>query len=235
MQCLLYKIYFWKGFSYILQIDMHLICAPMLTKLYSCKKWVLQAGPRAFAQPRAYACALPAPTDRPAPPISGTAARHCAAAHPSDAYLPSLFPPATRARRTTPVSATLGLLPGAIRQSGPGPMSPPRRVAPPRPDPHLFPPLFPSAALPPSRSLPARTAPLVLPSPLLSDPSSRAPEPPHRSPHLDRRLRPPAAHPPSWIPAEHRRRSPLPGELLPELPIPAISCNFLTPLPLRCC
>jgi hypothetical protein len=42
MQCLLYKIYFWKGFSYVLQIDMHLICAPMLAKFYSCKKWVLQ-------------------------------------------------------------------------------------------------------------------------------------------------------------------------------------------------
>jgi hypothetical protein len=41
MQCFLYKIYFWKGFSYILQIDMHLICAPMLTKFYSCKMWVL--------------------------------------------------------------------------------------------------------------------------------------------------------------------------------------------------
>jgi hypothetical protein len=44
MQCILYKIYFWKGFSYVLQIDMHLICAPMLTKFYSCKKWVLQGG-----------------------------------------------------------------------------------------------------------------------------------------------------------------------------------------------
>jgi hypothetical protein len=44
MQCILYKIYFWKGFSYLLQIDMHLICAPMLKKLYSCKKWVLQPG-----------------------------------------------------------------------------------------------------------------------------------------------------------------------------------------------
>jgi hypothetical protein len=41
MQCILCKIYFWKGFSYVLQINMHLICAPMLTKFYSCKKWVL--------------------------------------------------------------------------------------------------------------------------------------------------------------------------------------------------
>jgi hypothetical protein len=41
MECILYKIYFWKGFSYVLQIDMHLICTPMLAKFYSCKKWVL--------------------------------------------------------------------------------------------------------------------------------------------------------------------------------------------------
>jgi hypothetical protein len=46
MQCILYKIYFWKGFPYVLQNDMHLICAPMLTKFYSCKKWVLQYVPK---------------------------------------------------------------------------------------------------------------------------------------------------------------------------------------------
>jgi hypothetical protein len=44
MQGILYKIYFWKGFSYVLQIDMNFICAPMLTKFYSYKKWVLQGG-----------------------------------------------------------------------------------------------------------------------------------------------------------------------------------------------
>jgi hypothetical protein len=33
---------FLEGFSYVLQIDMHFICTPMLTKFYSCKKWVLQ-------------------------------------------------------------------------------------------------------------------------------------------------------------------------------------------------
>jgi hypothetical protein len=38
----------------------------------------------AYARPRSRAPALPAPADRPAPPVSGTAARHCAAAHPSD-------------------------------------------------------------------------------------------------------------------------------------------------------
>jgi hypothetical protein len=139
------------------------------------------------------------------------------------------FPPATRARRTSLASTMLGPLPGAVRRSRLGPMAPPRRVAPPCPDPHLFPPLSPSTALSSSHSLPAHAAPLVLPSPLLSDSSSRAPEPPHRSPHPDRRLRPPAAHSPLWIPAEHRHRPPLPSELLPELPITTISCNFSHP------
>jgi hypothetical protein len=32
---------FWKGFSYVLQIDMHLLCTPVLAKFYSCKKRVL--------------------------------------------------------------------------------------------------------------------------------------------------------------------------------------------------
>jgi hypothetical protein len=65
MQCLLYKIYFWKGFSYALEIDMHHIYAPMLTKFYSCKKWVLHAPTEVSLevlattkQPRAPSCAL---------------------------------------------------------------------------------------------------------------------------------------------------------------------------------
>jgi hypothetical protein len=33
---------FLKGFSYVLQIDMHFICTPMWTEFYSCKKWMLQ-------------------------------------------------------------------------------------------------------------------------------------------------------------------------------------------------
>jgi hypothetical protein len=185
----------------------------------------------AHARPRSRARALPAPTDRPAPPVSGTAARHCAATHLSDVS-PLSVSTATRARRTSPTSVELRPLSGTVRWSGPGPTAPPRRVAPPRPDPHLFPPLSPSATLSSSRSLPAHAAPLVLPSPLLSDPSSRAPEPPHRSPDPDRCLQPPAAHSPSRIPAEHRRRPPLSSELLPELPIPTFSYNFLTPLPL---
>jgi hypothetical protein len=105
--------------------------------------------------------------------------------------------------------------------------------------PHL-PALVATGACPPlccadDRAAQARPCPLVLPPPLLSDPSSRAPEPPHRSLHPDHCLQPPAAPSPSRIPNEHLRRPPLPGELLPELPIPTISCNFFTPLPLRCC
>jgi hypothetical protein len=42
MQCILYKIYFWEGFSYVLQFNMHFICTPICMKFYSCKKWVLQ-------------------------------------------------------------------------------------------------------------------------------------------------------------------------------------------------
>jgi hypothetical protein len=114
-------------------------------------------------------------------------------------------------------------------------MALPRHVAPPRLGPPFLPFSFPSAALPPSCSLPARAARLVHRSPLLSDPSSRAPEHPHHSLHPDRCLRPPAAPSRSWIPAEHRRRPPLPGELLPELPIPEISCKSLTPSPLPSC
>jgi hypothetical protein len=38
MQCILYKIYFWKVFH----MYYNLICTPMWTKFYSCKKWVLQ-------------------------------------------------------------------------------------------------------------------------------------------------------------------------------------------------
>jgi hypothetical protein len=52
---------------------------------------------------------------------------------------------------------------------------------------------------------------------------------------MDRRLRPPTAPSPSWISVEHSRRSSLPGELVPELPIPEISCKSLTPLPLPSC
>jgi hypothetical protein len=95
-------------------------------------------------------------------------------------------------------------------------------------------PLFsPSVALPLSHSLPAHcpahstvSTPLRL---LLSAQLS----PPLLAP--DHRLRP--LEPSSLVqtPAEHRRRPPLPGELLPELPIPTISCKPLTPSPLPSC
>jgi hypothetical protein len=75
--------------------------------------------------PRAPALST-APVDRPTPPVSGTAARHCGTAHPSGASLPAL-----------------GLLSGAVRRSGPGPTAPPRRVAPPHPGPPTFSLLFP--------------------------------------------------------------------------------------------
>jgi hypothetical protein len=42
MQCILYKIYFWKVFHMYYLICIF-ICTPICTKFYSCKKWVLQA------------------------------------------------------------------------------------------------------------------------------------------------------------------------------------------------
>jgi hypothetical protein len=142
-----------------------------------------RAGPRA-----------PAPADKPAPPVSGTTAQHCVAAHPSAPSLPALsgrHARATHVARERRARAAAGQrLPVGARPHGtPAPCgTPPPRLGPPP-----FPSSFPSAALPTSRSLPARAAPLVPPSLLLSDPSSQVPELPHRSPHLDRRLRPPAA------------------------------------------
>jgi hypothetical protein len=175
-----------------------------------------------------------APADRPAPPVSGTTAQHYAVAHLSVPSLPALYGWHARAAhivRERHARAAAGRKPpeGARPQGTPVPCGTPT----PGPPPHLFPPLF---SFPlcraDDRAAQVRPRRLILPSPLLSDPSSRAPELPHRSPHPDRHLRPPAAPSPSRIPAEHRRRPPLPGELLPELPIPEISCKSLTPLPL---
>jgi hypothetical protein len=164
-------------------------------------------------------------------------------------YLGSATPLSLRAGPRAPALSTVpGTKPRPTRQRPLSPLCPAGTPVGARPnytpraawhhharDSHLFPSPFPSAALPPSRTLPARAAPLVLPCPLLSEPFSRAPELPHRSPHLDCHLRPPAAPSPSRILAEHRRRPPLPGELLPELPIPEISCKSLTPSPLVSC
>jgi hypothetical protein len=42
MQCILYKIYFWKVFHKYYNLIRIFICTPICTKFYSCKKWVLQ-------------------------------------------------------------------------------------------------------------------------------------------------------------------------------------------------
>jgi hypothetical protein len=42
MQCILYKIYFWKVFHKYYNLICIFICTPICTKFYSCKKWVLQ-------------------------------------------------------------------------------------------------------------------------------------------------------------------------------------------------
>jgi hypothetical protein len=128
-------------------------------------------------------------------------------------------------------------LPSLFSPVGARPHGTPAPCGTPTPRPHLFPPLFPSAALPSSRSLPARAAPLV--SRLHSSPTFPLERPSLPTAPRTRTAasghRRPVAHSPSWILAEHLQRPPLPCELLPELPIPAISYNFLTSLPLRCC
>jgi hypothetical protein len=46
MQCILYKIYFWKVFHMYYNLICIFICTPICTKFYSHKKWVLQGGRR---------------------------------------------------------------------------------------------------------------------------------------------------------------------------------------------
>ncbi len=182
----------------------------------------------AHASPRSRA---PKPSDRSTPPVSGTAARHCAAAHPpAPSLLRSIRPARARGARR-PRAPCSGYCRAPSTSRGQAPWHPHAAWHPHARTPHLFPPLFPS--LPRCRRIARSPLALLHSSSRLH--CSRAPEPPHHSPHSDRHLQPPAAHSPSRILAEHRCRPPLPGELLPELPIPTISCNFLTPLPLRCC
>jgi hypothetical protein len=98
----------------------------------------------------------------------------------------------------------------------------------PRPNPTLSPP---SAALPLSHFLPAHCpARSPVSTPLRLPLSSTQLSPPLPTPGP----LPPATGCLSFtrIPTEHRRHPPLPGELLPELPIPTISSPRL---PLRCC
>jgi hypothetical protein len=42
MQCVLYKIYFWKVFHMYYNLICIFICTPICMKFYSCQKWVLQ-------------------------------------------------------------------------------------------------------------------------------------------------------------------------------------------------
>jgi hypothetical protein len=107
----------------LIQINVKLYCSSGLGHPFSSR-----AGPRAPALSSA-------PADRPAPPVSDTAARHCAAAHSPGASLLALSGRHARARRTSSACATLRPLSGDDRRSGPGPTAPPRRVAPPRPGP----------------------------------------------------------------------------------------------------
>jgi hypothetical protein len=49
MQCILYKIYFWKVFHMYYNLICIFICTPICIKFYSCKKWVLQKfSPRTY-------------------------------------------------------------------------------------------------------------------------------------------------------------------------------------------
>jgi hypothetical protein len=146
-----------------------------------------RAGPRAPALSTA-------PADRPAPPVSGTVAQHCAAAHPSGVSLPALSNRNARTRRTSPTSAAIGPLPGDARRA---PWHPRAAWHPHARDPHLFPSSFPSAALPPSRSLlhsfprpySSPTVPLERPS-FPTAPRTRTATSGHRQPPLPREFRP---------------------------------------------
>jgi hypothetical protein len=46
MQCILYKIYFWKVFHMYYTLICIFICTPICTKFHSHKKWVLQSQTR---------------------------------------------------------------------------------------------------------------------------------------------------------------------------------------------
>jgi hypothetical protein len=147
-------------------------------------------------------------------------------AHPSDVSLPSLSGRHARAAHVaSPRRVALGLLPAPLAGRGQAPRHP-HAVWHPTPGP----PLPPSVALPPSRFLPARSSVstplrLLLSSAQLSPPLPVPEPPPSTTGSLSF----------ARIPVEHRRRPPLLGELLSELPIPAISCKSLTPSPLPSC
>jgi hypothetical protein len=158
------------------------------------------ANPTFFAGRPTRARALHRAADRPAPSVSGTAARHCPAAHLSVLSLPALSGRHARAWRTSSTSAVLGLLPGDDRRSGPGPTAPPHRVAPPRPGPPPFPSPFSlcrAAAEPlaPSSRVDSSSHPNSSPTPSLESPSfptaplTRTTASGHRRPRLPRGFR----------------------------------------------
>jgi hypothetical protein len=143
-----------------------------------------------------------APANIPAPPVSGTAARQCVAPHLSAPSLPALSGRHARAQCTSPASAALEPLSGAVRQSGLGPMALPRHVAPPRLGPPLSPLLFPlcrRAAHSPLALLDSSTGPHSSPTPPLerlsipTTPCTRTAASDHRQPPLARRFRPSTA------------------------------------------
>jgi hypothetical protein len=116
-----------------------------------------QAGPRASARPRAHTPCSPAPLTGQIR-LSATASPGTVPAHPSDVSLPSLFLPATRARRAAHVALERHARAAAECRPPVGvrPHGTPAPRGTPRPDPPFLP-SPPSAALPPSRSLPAHS------------------------------------------------------------------------------
>jgi hypothetical protein len=83
-----------------------------------------------------------APADRPAPPVSGTATRHCAAAHLSAPSLPALSGRHARGSRR-PRAPRSSRCRGTPTGRGQAPRHPRAAWHPHARDPHLFPPLFP--------------------------------------------------------------------------------------------
>jgi hypothetical protein len=177
------------------------------------------ANPAFFAGRPTCARALHRAADRLTPPVSGITARHCAAAHLSVLSLPALSGWHARARR--PRAPCLGRCRATTTSRGQAPRNPRAAWHHHARDPpfSLFFPLCSAAAEP----LAPRSR---------VDSSSR----PHSSltPSLERPSFPTAPRTRTAA-SEHRRRPPLPGELLPELPIPEISCKTLTPSTLPSC
>jgi hypothetical protein len=84
-----------------------------------------------------------APADRPAPPVSGIAVWHYAAAHPSDASLSRSVRPARACGARRPRAPCLGRCWAPSSGWGQAPRHPRAAWHPHARDPHLFPPLSP--------------------------------------------------------------------------------------------